>query len=390
MRAGGRIWKFLVASCCIIGSGIVIALYVALSQIGFVAESCVPFTVEPLVRSLKPCSMQTCFNYSPCMATGKVKIFIYPKIKMTGGEFLDHGIIPYDEFIGTIRSLPWIEETSNPAEACLLFPYIQDLQCFGQCSMPANPNFLRTLSYWNNGKNHVIFDHVDAAVPHYETDEAILIRTNCRRYFCRDLYDITVGQFPLVRAAPPSTLQRKYLLAFKGTRNREKYYRNRLKSLHNGVDVIMVLRCDADFWMPILDSTCKDEDEMYNNWDYADLLANSTFGLVVEGVGPHSYRLAEILLAGNIPVFVVDDFIPPIEDIIDWSTFSIFASPQDINNLPTMLRSISAERIAEMRLAAAEITRKYFATWSASISGAMDVLRNRIGAFVGDIAEDAV
>ena len=95
---------------------------------------------------------------------------------------------------------------------------------------------------------------------------------------------------------------------------------------------------------------CKSLKQRYDNFDYNDLM-NTTFGLVPGGRSPGTYRLAEVMSAGAIPVFVARDIIEPFREQYDWPSFSFAFAPTDV--LPSLvetLRAVSPEQLAEMQV----------------------------------------
>ena len=87
---------------------------------------------------------------------------------------------------------------------------------------------------------------------------------------------------------------------------------------------------------------------------YAALL-NTTFALVPAGRQPASYRLAEVMAAGAIPVFVSGDlrstspYVRPFGDVINWPSISLHFAWEGVPNIPRVLRRLSAERVAAMQ-----------------------------------------
>lgn len=80
--------------------------------------------------------------------------------------------------------------------------------------------------------------------------------------------------------------------------------------------------------------------------EYPDLM-NTTFGLVPAGRSPSTYRLAEVMSAGAIPVIVAKDYVPPFPERVDWKAFSFTFPPEDVSAM--MLDTLQAVPIAELR-----------------------------------------
>lgn len=77
---------------------------------------------------------------------------------------------------------------------------------------------------------------------------------------------------------------------------------------------------------------------------YADLLLNATFAFCPGGGSVGSYRFAESLSMGAIPV-VTSEFVSPLSPEVDWSGCLVRVSEARIVDLPRILRSKSEEEI---------------------------------------------
>eukprot|EP00965_Chrysotila_dentata_P046657 1549468-Pleurochrysis_carterae.AAC.4 len=78
------------------------------------------------------------------------------------------------------------------------------------------------------------------------------------------------------------------------------------------------------------------------------------------GNGLHSYRLAESIFLGAIPVIVDPKLILPFCQVLDWREFSVRVHPDRIRDLPQLLRAIPPQRIESMKRRLLEVKRKYF------------------------------
>ena len=52
------------------------------------------------------------------------------------------------------------------------------------------------------------------------------------------------------------------------------------------------------------------------------------------GNGLHSYRLAEAIFLGSIPVILDPKYVLPFCSVLDWRTFSVRITPEQIPQLP--------------------------------------------------------
>lgn len=95
-------------------------------------------------------------------------------------------------------------------------------------------------------------------------------------------------------------------------------------------------------------------------WDYKSLMLSSVFAVAPAGNGLHSFRLAEAIFFGAIPVIVDDEITLPFCSVLDWQRFSVRIRQAEISRLPSILRAISPQRVAQMQVRLAEVKRKYF------------------------------
>lgn len=80
---------------------------------------------------------------------------------------------------------------------------------------------------------------------------------------------------------------------------------------------------------------------------YNKLLLNSKFSLCPSGTGPNSIRFWESLAVGCIPVLLSDTLELPEHKL--WKDAIIFMKEDQLNNLNSIINSISAKREKEMR-----------------------------------------
>jgi hypothetical protein len=84
---------------------------------------------------------------------------------------------------------------------------------------------------------------------------------------------------------------------------------------------------------------------------WEDIYRESKFILTPRGWGRNSYRLAEVLQMGLIPVYVYTDIIwLPYYDSINWSGFSIVVQINDLNETLAMMKNCPASQVNEMRM----------------------------------------
>lgn len=111
---------------------------------------------------------------------------------------------------------------------------------------------------------------------------------------------------------------------------------------------------------------CQQLKGKYNGHDYASLL-NTTFGLVPAGRSPGTYRLAEVMGAGAIPVIVARDVVPPFREQYDWASFSFTFAPDQVGpEMMVTLRTIPQAQLEEMQVGKGK-TSTYEVGWYGSV-----------------------
>jgi hypothetical protein len=92
--------------------------------------------------------------------------------------------------------------------------------------------------------------------------------------------------------------------------------------------------------------------------DYSDLLARSVFCLVLQGDG-YTTRFDDSILHGCIPVIVINETVGPWGTEMDWEAFSIRISPQNISQIPTILKAVPEDKVASMQAQLAGIWHRF-------------------------------
>lgn len=229
----------------------------------------------------KPCTMLTCFDFTKCL--GEFKVYVYPikeetKVSLSFAKILK----------AIFRSQYY---TDDPKQACLFVPSLDpldrdklsvDYQSFLEKTLNALP-------FWNDGKNHIIFNLFSGTYPDYkdildiDIGKAILVKASVSSESFRRNFDISLPLFskihPLSGAGylPRSTnifpFNRKYWVSFKGKRylkgigseTRSAFYK-----IHNGRDIILLTTCrHGKHWRENQDQRCAKDNELferYCNW----------------------------------------------------------------------------------------------------------------------------
>lgn len=338
------------------------------------------------VAKTKNCVLKKNFDLNKCK---KFKIFIYKYPIMIKSPI-------YSNILTILKQSKYY--TRNPNKACLFISSIDTLD-----QDPLSKNFIKpaaksipNLKYWNQGKNHLIFNMYSGTWPYYrekisfDTEQAILVKSSISSKFFRKNFDIS---FPLIHEDFPvnnskvniQTLidhRRKYFLTFKGKRYLHgigSNVRNKLYHLNNNRDVILVTTCKHGYaWTKFKDKRCNKDNSDYDKYDYNDLLNNSTFCLIPRGRRLGTYRFLEALKVGCIPVLASDGWILPFSEIIDWKKALVWTKENELMQVTSILREIPIEKVIEMRKLCLNLYEKYFSSLKTIIDTTINILERRI------------
>jgi hypothetical protein len=148
--------------------------------------------------------------------------------------------------------------------------------------------------------------------------------------------DLTVSERELLQNC---THKRRYLFSFQGTMRKG---REGLSLLNNGEDMYVQMNGGQ------------------SSEDFKGLLKTSTFGAVPRGDGLFSYRFAETLSAGTIPVIYANDWLAPFDSaVVNWTNCAIFIREKDMNQTAEILRAIPPETVCDMQQKALQVYDAY-------------------------------
>ncbi|KAJ8270695.1 hypothetical protein GJAV_G00118140 [Gymnothorax javanicus] len=267
----------------------------------------------------KRCRMETCFDFSLCQSS--FKVYIYPLQK---GEKISES---YQKILAAIEESRF--HTTDPAEACLFVLSIDTLDR-DQLSIQYIHNVktkIQSLSLWNEGRNHLIFNLYSGTWPDYTEDlgfdigQAILAKASIDVDNFRPNFDVSIPLFSkdhpqkggdkghlTLNNVPPS---RKYLLVFKGKRYLTgigSETRNALYHVHNGEDIILLTTCKhGKDWEKHKDARCDRDNEEYSKPQYT---GENEF-IVRFSPTKESHILADHMMHGQTKLDRAIDFIYP-------------------------------------------------------------------------------
>lgn len=108
----------------------------------------------------------------------------------------------------------------------------------------------------------------------------------------------------------------------------------------------------------ISDKDCYIQQKAHQPRAYCEVLAKSVFSLCPRGYGINSFRIAESIQYGAIPVYISDVFsLPPH---IPFEDFGVIVKAEDVPRLMQVLRAIPKEEIARKKSLLKEVYVKYY------------------------------
>eukprot|EP00752_Nemacystus_decipiens_P004770 g4341.t1 len=262
---------------------------------------CSDFDLSPFIDNAINCGSplsSPCFNFSRCSDNPSVYV--------------------YDEECSLADSSQIIEDEDGlqagfrrrAKDEGILAETYESACFFVSATTKEEPQCATAAPLWDEGRNHVMVDMHDESrdkYPSYFGSYAIQAASSQHTCYYRSGYDISVAHcakvvFHELQSVHPE--DRRYFLTFRGT-FRVFYHgseeRESIKGLHDPTEgVIVAMKCPISLpkGQPAYADPCADMLATYDMYDYGDLM-NSTFGLVPGGGSPGSYRLGEVMSAGN-------------------------------------------------------------------------------------------
>lgn len=96
---------------------------------------------------------------------------------------------------------------------------------------------------------------------------------------------------------------------------------------------------------------------------YVEHMKSSKYCLCPMGYEVNSPRIVEAIYYECVPVIIADNFVPPLNDVLDWSAFSVMVDEKDIPKLKEILSAIPLRRYLKMQINV-KMLQKHF-RWNA-------------------------
>ncbi|XP_078442093.1 putative glycosyltransferase At5g03795 isoform X2 [Wolffia australiana] len=82
---------------------------------------------------------------------------------------------------------------------------------------------------------------------------------------------------------------------------------------------------------------------------YVQHMKNSKYCICPMGYEVNSPRIVEAIYYECVPVIIADNFIPPFDEVLDWSAFSVIVAEKDIPNLKKILLEIPVSKYISLQ-----------------------------------------
>ncbi|XP_026466226.1 exostosin-2-like [Ctenocephalides felis] len=331
------------------------------------------------------CSHWDCFNVYRCGNKGhnQISIYIYPIKKYLDADDIPATGIMSKEFyfiLKTIKDSKYY--TSNPDEACIFVPSIDTLNQ-NRFRPKITSQALNSLSHWNDGENHLIFNMVPGSSPEYNTvldlpiGKALVAGAGFDTWAYRSGFDISLPVYSILAAEYidnyDKNIERKHLLISSQLHLGSSLMLDlgTIASEHN--DFLLLQPCNNHH-----NHTVRCDLQRINMLDYPKVLQSGVFCLVHRAARLAQQVLLEAMAAGCIPVVVADGLIMPFQQVIDWKRAAIFIQEENILSVIEVLKAISDEAIIEKRDQVLWLYKKYFSSIEAMTNTVLDIINDRV------------
>ncbi len=321
-----------------------------------------------------------------------ISVYIYPSINYIDSNQRSISSPISQQFWQLLKAItdsPYY--TSNPNNACLFIPNIDFLNQ-NNVRLEESSQILASLSHWNQkGTNHLIFNMISGSFPDYDTrldvnvGNAIIAGAGFDSWTYRPTFDVPIpfySTFSDQKFDENSVLakKRKWFIVCAQIDSVSPLAEQILIQLESqNSDNIIVLgnECSSN------SNTNDTHFKMCNNRrkievNYPLILTESTFCLIMKTAILGHPILSDSLMSGCIPVIIIDNYILPFEEKIDWKRFSIRIWEHSLHNLFDILKSFSQNKIIEMREQTVFIWKSYFSSMKTIGMTTLKIINERI------------
>ncbi|XP_046616513.1 exostosin-2 [Neodiprion virginianus] len=329
------------------------------------------------------CNYFNCFNIYRCGNQGnKLLVYVYP-LK----NYVDPANVPVTnqiskEFYLILQAIAGSSfYTSDPFEACLFIPSIDTLNQ-NRLRVKEVSQALKSLEFWNDGENHLIFNMIPGSVPDYNTvidipvSKAMIAGAGFSSLTYRAGFDVSLPVYsPHLENYKRQAQNRRNWLIISSQININSAFQQDLIEVKITFPNDLMVLGPCYHHNPMNSSIrCAGED-VYN---YPDVLETGTFCLVIRGARLGQSSLLEAMAAGCIPVVIADSLTMPFHGVIDWIRAAIFVREVDILKAPEILKNVSRKRVVELRQHGTWLYERYFKSIQAITETTLEIMSDRV------------
>ncbi|XP_075507762.1 putative glycosyltransferase At5g03795 [Primulina tabacum] len=95
------------------------------------------------------------------------------------------------------------------------------------------------------------------------------------------------------------------------------------------------------------------------NMSYFSMMRQSKYCICPSGYEVASPRMVEALYMGCVPVLIKDHYAPPFGDVLNWKSFSVEISTDEIPNMKKILQAIPMRRYVRMHKRGVQVRRHF-------------------------------
>jgi len=292
-----------------------------------------------------------CFDVYRCATSnGKLKVYVYPPvtyISPSGSPVANLSL----EFSAMLEALYTSEYyTPHPDQACIFVPSL-DLLHGSHLDHNLVGRVLKSLDYWGQGRNHLLFNMVHSDTHQLPTDQAIMASSDYNHL--RPGYDLAIPILsPFKQPSPPA--RRPFLLSY------QQVVEPDIKKILSKSPSHLLLSIPPD--LP----------------KYLRMLGKATFCLVELPSVPLTH-LTDCMAVGSIPVIMASS--PPtlpFSQLIDWVQISIQFRPASASSIVSTLQALSPTHLKAMQSALHVAYTDYFSTPAKVMLSTLRILHRTI------------
>lgn len=349
------------------------------------------------IETVKGCNHFNCFDVYLCDPDdGRLKVYLYPIKRYQDNDGLDISAQFTEEFHQLLKAIQESDYfVDDPRSACIFIPTVDTL----------SQNYLRpeeiskifaSLSHWNDdGRNHLIFNFLQSSNPDYnhrlniKLGKAMIASGGFDSWSFRPQFDLSIPVFSpfsnqYIFRSPDDEVKltsygrRHWLLMCPQSNLFINPVAKKIltKMEEDNSDKLILLESQCDLTVNISSWRCNNQRNL--KLKYPEILTSADFCLFMETPFLGSPFLSDALMMGCIPVIIMDNYVLPFQDKIDWRSISIRITEHAFHRLMNILNDISTDRITEMKEQGVSIWRRYFSSIKSITLSTLSLINERI------------